>query len=113
MTLIKIEELNRMKYLKVENNKGYFLKVSDSPPDEWIEIDKVNKDDLMKLLNKAVGSEFEMDKYSEETLANKAHQIIYKRLYEKFNELLSTKDTFKDECESLYKTALEKYSKKD
>ena len=102
-----------MKYLKIEDNKGYFLKAGDSTPGEWIEIDKVNKDDLMKLLNKAVDTEFDMDEYSEEILGNKAHQIIYKRLYEKFNELISSKDSFKDESESLYKPALEKYSKKD
>ena len=91
MTLIKKEELNHMKYLKIEDNKGYFLKAGDSTPGEWIEIDKVNKDDLMKLLNKAVDTEFDMDEYSEEILGNKAHQIIYKRLYEKFNDLFPPK----------------------
>ena len=72
------EELNHMKYLKINENKGYYLKANEAETDDWIEIDKINKDDLMDLLNKAVESDFEMDEYKEENLDNKAHQIIYK-----------------------------------
>lgn len=64
----------------------------------------------MALLNKAVDGDFEMDEYAEEHLANKAHQIIYKRIHEKFKELLTRRDTFNDEIENTYKSALEKYS---
>jgi hypothetical protein len=97
-----------MKYLKIEDNKGFFYKV-ESETSTWIEIDQIGKDDLLNLLNKAIGDDFEMDAYSEENLANKAHQIIYKNLHEKFADLLSNKTRFKDESENLYKVALEKY----
>jgi len=97
-----------MKYLKIDDNKAYYLKSANSET-VWTEIDKINKDDLLTLLNNAISNDFEMDIYSEDILANKAHQIIYKNIYEKFTSLLTMKDKFKDESESLYKEAIEKY----
>lgn len=94
-----------MKYLKIENNKGHYLNQSG----EWIEIDKISKEDLMYLLNKAVSDEFEMDAFVEESIGHKAHQIVYKSIHEKFAELLANKNVFKDECDSLFKSAIEKY----
>ncbi len=99
-----------MRYLKIENNKGYFLK-DNSQPNVWAEIDQIEKEDLMKLLDYATkDEEFDIEPYEEETLANKAHQIIYKHIYEKFTVFLSNKDRFIDEANSLYKSAIEKYS---
>ena len=51
-----------------------------------------------------------MDEFNEDVLSNKAHLIIYKNIYEKFSDLLTNKTRFKDESESLYKVAIEKYS---
>jgi len=100
-----------MKYLKIEDNKGYYRKsTEEDQEDSWEEIDKIGKEDLMNLLNKAVSSEFEMDVYQEENLAHKAHQIVYKNIYNKFSDLLDNKTRFKDDSESLYKEAIEKYS---
>ena len=93
--LIMKGELNHMKYLKINENKGYYLKASEAETDNWIEIDKINKDDLMDLLNKAVDSDFEMDEYKEENLDNKSHQIIYKNIYEKFVDLIANKTSVK------------------
>ena len=107
-----IDELKAMKYLKIENNKGYYLKSFDTG-NQWVEIDKINKDDLLELLNLAVSQEFEMDDFSEALLANKAHQIIYKNIHEKFGNLLLAKDKFRDESESLYSEALTKYGSKE
>ena len=98
--------VNHMKYLKIENNKGYYQIDQDS----WKSIDKINKEDLMALLDKAVETDFEMDEYKQDDLSNKAHQIIYKNIHSKFSELLSNKSRFKDESEQLYKSAIEKYS---
>ena len=102
---MKKEEMKLMKYLKIEDNKGYFLSVSD----RWIEIDKISKEDLMYLLDKAVNENFEMDIYVEENIQHKAHQIVYKSIYEKFSELIENKNVFIDECDSLFKAAIEKY----
>ena len=97
-----------MKYLKIEENKGYFIK-DKGQPDQWTEIDKIEKDDLLKLLDYATTEDFEFDQYNEAILGNKAHQIIYKHLAEKFTIFLSNKDRFKDEAENIYKDAIEKY----
>src|SRR5690242_184289 len=104
------EEIRIMKYLKIDDNKGFFLRDKDDSTTQWVEIDKINKDDLLNLLNCATSDTFEMDAYSEEIMANKAHQIIYKNIHEKFITLESMKAKFKDESESLYKEELDKYS---
>lgn len=102
------EKLKAMKYLKIEDNKGYFLQQKDSTT-EWVEIDRISKENLLFLLNSAISEDFEMDVYDETTLANKAHQIIYKNIFEKFTNLVAMKSKFKDESESYYKEAIEKY----
>jgi len=97
-----------MKYLKIEDNKAFFIK-DKAQPENWNEIDKIEKEDLMNLIDFATEDDFEMDVYNEDILANKAHQIIYKSIYEKLNIFLTNKDRFKDQTENVYKEALEKY----
>ena len=97
-----------MKYLKIEDNKGYFIK-DKTQLAVWTEIDQIEKDDLLKLLDNATNDDFELDLYDENLLGNKAHQIIYKHLSEKFTMFLTNKDRFKDEADSVYKDAIEKY----
>lgn len=97
-----------MKYLKIENHKGYFIK-DKSTPNSWTEIDQIEKDDLLNLLDIATNEDFELDVYDEAILGNKAHQIIYKHIAEKFTTFLSNKSRFKDEADNLFKVALEKY----
>ncbi len=95
-----------MTYLKISDSKGHF----HTGDENWEEIDQISKDDLMVLLDKAVSSDFSMDEFDPEKIPNKAHQIIYRNLYEKFTDLLDNKNRFKDESEQLYKSAIEKYS---
>ena len=97
--------VNRMKYLKIENDKGHFLK-----GEQWFELDQIGKEDLLTLLDRVIEDEFEMDAFDANSLHNKAHQIIYKHLYQKFDELKTNKNRFKDESEQLYKSAIEKYT---
>ena len=98
--------VNPMKFLKIEDNKGYFSLEGTS----WLPIDQINKDHLLKLLELALSTDFAMDAFEKEKLANQAHQIIYKHIYERFLELSKSKNRFKDESEALYKAAIEKYS---
>lgn len=72
----------------------------------------MSKDDILKLLDIATNpeEEFEMDSIAEIPIVNEAHSIIYKSLYDKFNDLLSNRTRFFDESMSVYKSALEKYS---
>jgi len=95
-----------MKYLKIDNNKVFFLNSSN----EWKEIDTINKNDLLYLIDKIITEEdFEMDEYNEDSIANKAHQIIYKSLYDKFKSLSADRTRFHDESRELYREAYEKY----
>jgi hypothetical protein len=97
-----------MKFLKIENNKVFFIK-DKSQPDNWTEIYQMEKNDLMKLLDFATEEDFEMDDFDENLIQHKAHQIIYKNLFEKFSTFLLNKNRFKDESEAIFKEALEKY----
>lgn len=96
-----------MKYLKIDNNKGYYR--IDHTVDTWTEIDQINKDHLLILLKNAGDLEFEMDEYKEENIQNPAHNIIYQNIYNKFVSFLANKTRFQDSTEAMYKSALDKY----
>lgn len=98
-----------MIYLKINDNKGFFLRDGGVHEATWHSIDLITKEDLYFLLKKAVLDDFEMVTYDEQILSNTAHRIIYKNLYEKFIELVSNKTRFRDESDNLYKAAVEKY----
>ncbi|MEN0052378.1 MAG: MarR family winged helix-turn-helix transcriptional regulator [Mucilaginibacter sp.] len=44
-----------MKYLKIEDNRGFFLKETEAKNIEWKPVDEITKEDLLYLLNKAIG----------------------------------------------------------
>lgn len=94
-----------MKYLKIENNKGFYWDGK-----EYQEIDKIDKNGLLALLNAAETESFEFDAYDESLLANKAHQVIYENIHSKFEQFLNDKTQFKTEVDGLYKEAIGKYS---
>ena len=96
-----------MKILKVNGGKAYYS--FDGSTDN--EIDKISKDDLLKLLDIFLGQNCEMDEYEEISIANKAHQIIYKSLYNKFRDLEDKKQIFTEECDRVYKEAIDFYSR--
>jgi hypothetical protein len=96
-----------MKYLKIENNKGFYR--IDTTKEIWSELDQINKDQLLTLLKFASTEEFEMDEYNDQLLQNPAHNIIYRNIYEKFKDFLGNKTRFQDSVEAMYKTAIEKY----
>ncbi len=94
-----------MKILKIENGKGYFNSIEDN----WELIDKIDKDSLMKLLDKFIKFEIELDEYNPEKISHQAHQIIYKSIYDKFKSLQGNKSKFKDESDRTYLSAIQKY----
>ncbi len=96
-----------MKCLKIENGKGFYR----LDKEDWHPIDKLNKEDLLTLVNLSLTDDFEMDEFDKEKLEHKAHQVIYKNIFEKLSELGKKKNRFKDESELLYKSAFEKYSR--
>lgn len=94
-----------MKVLKIEDNQGFYTTTGDT----YNSIDKINKDDLLKLVELTLEGDVEIDEYSEEMLKNQAHQIIYKNIYEKLLGLQKRRDEFKDESERLFLQEYEKY----
>ena len=113
MKNITKEEQKHMIYLKIEENKGYFLKQEKEQADKWIEIDKISKEDLMNLLESSISTDFEMDEYVEDKIGHKAHQIVYKSIYEKFKDFINNKKSFLDECDSQYSNAISKYESQE
>ncbi len=94
-----------MKYLRIDSGKGYFsLNEKD-----WHELDSINKGDLLHIVSSGLENGFEMDDPKVGLIQNKAHEIIYHKLHGKLLELNEQRTRFRDESESLYKEALEKY----
>ena len=65
-----------MKHLKIENQKGFFMR-----GESWMVVTEMTKDDLLNLAHAAVDeADFEMDIFDEASLPNPAHKIIYKKI---------------------------------
>lgn len=98
-----------MKYLKIENNQGFFLREND-----MITIDKITKEDIFNLISLVISTEteFDMDEFSEKTLQHGVHKIIYKSIYDKLLELIKDKENIQDSVNQQFATALQKYSTK-
>lgn len=98
-----------MKYLMVDNGRVFYS--LDGSAASKNPIDQISKDDLLTLLKIAISEEsFEMDPYSTESVHNAAHQIIYKNIYQKFEDIRLHRVSFEDEKVNLYRTAINKYS---
>lgn len=98
-----------MKYLVIENGQAKYT--IDPTVPASIKLDQISKDDLLKLLDICMTEEdFEMDPYDETSLQNKAHQIIYKNIYQKLEDLRKHRVRFSDEKTVLYRAAINKYS---
>lgn len=93
-----------MKYLEIKDGKAYYW--NDK---EMIEIDQINKDDLLKIINHAEEDEFEMDVYDENQLQNKAHRIIYQSIHAKLSDFLTDKPQFKRDVDTMYAKAVGEY----
>ena len=98
-----------MKFLTI--NHGQALYTVDATVPASKTVDQITKEDLLKLLDLCITEEnFEMDQYDETLLHNKAHQIIYKNIYQKLDDLKRQRVRFSDETTELYRNAIEKYS---
>ena len=98
-----------MKFLIIENGQAKYTVDPNVPAS--IKIDQLSKEDLLKLIELCMNDDaFEMDSYDETLLQNKAHQIIYKNIYQKLEELRSQRVRFYDEETVLYRAAISKYS---
>lgn len=94
-----------MKILKIEDNKGHF----NTSGEEFISIDKLDKESLLKLVELALTQEVVMDDYDPDILKNEAHRIIYRSVHKKLEELIARKDEFFDKSEREFYEEYEKY----
>lgn len=93
-----------MKYLEIKDNKGLFNRDG-----AMVEIDQITAEDLLNIINHAHEDDFEIDEYTEASLPNKAHQLIYENIYLKLTDFLNDKDQFNQLVEKLYTDAIGKY----
>jgi hypothetical protein len=94
-----------MKVLKIENHQGHFL----TEEDNYETVDKIDKTILLRLVNLALEDDFEIDEFDEGELRHQAHQIIYKSISEKLNDLHQKRKQFRDESDHLYLDEYDKY----
>ncbi|MFW2554693.1 hypothetical protein ACOL20_04060 [Aliarcobacter butzleri] len=91
--------------LKINNNQGFFQKIDG----EYEQIDKITKEDLLRMMENILENDTEMEEYDEEKLKNQAHQVVYKSIYNNFKSLNDRKKEFKDNTERLYQEQYTKY----
>ena len=94
-----------MKLLKTEDNLGFYLCKSGN----FDPIDKITKEDLLRLVDLTLQQEVEFDEYDENTIKNEAHRIVYKNIVEKLQTLQERKQEFVDQSERLFLQDYEKY----
>lgn len=94
-----------MKLLQINNDAGHFLAENG----DYVPIDKITKEDLLRLVNTTLEEDVKFDEYSEERIKNQAHQIVYKSIFEQLSGLKDRKQAFKDESEREFLDAYEKY----
>lgn len=94
-----------MKLLSIEGSLGLYL--GDSG--QYNPMDKITKEDLLRLVNLTLQEDVEFDGYDENAIKNQAHQIVYKSVFEKLRGLKDRKQEFIDESERLFLKEYEKY----
>lgn len=88
-----------MKLLKIENSCGFFLQQNG----DYCTVDKISKEELLRLVEIVLSDVVvDFDAYDENTMQNHAHQVIYKSVFLKLQELLERKQEFVDESARLY-----------
>lgn len=95
-----------MKLLKIENSCGHFRAEGGN----YEPIDKISKEDLLRLVNFTLGEDdVEFDEYEENLVKNHAHQVIYKSVVRKLKSLRERRQEFTDEAARLYLEDYERY----
>jgi hypothetical protein len=94
-----------MKLLSIIDNRGLFLAADGT----FEPLDKIGKEDLLRLVNLVLTTNAEMDGFDASLLQNQAHQIIYQNLWTKLVELAARKTEFLDESKRLFLTEHERY----
>lgn len=96
-----------MKLLRIDNERGEYF----GSEGKYFPIDKISKEDLLRLVNLTLQEGAEFDAYDESLIKNQAHQIIYKSVHEKLAGLHGRRQEFLDEADRLFLDEYERYKK--
>jgi len=94
-----------MRILRISDHKGQFSLDGVN----YRELDLLVKDDIIKLIDRVINGDTEMDVFDEEKIQHPAHKIIYRNLYNKLLALSADKERFKEESNEMYREAIAKY----
>lgn len=89
-----------------------FSLFSESCPEEncYREIELIEKDDVLDILNYIMeNDEVSYDEFDSEVLQNPAQKLIYKELYQDFEELKENKKAIIAQIDKEFETAEKKY----
>ena len=94
-----------MKVLEIKNNKGYYV-----IKDNKYEIIDIDKDKIFELLNiiYECTEKIEMDEENNQnTILNEAEKVIYKGIYDCFNDFIREKANLKKEIDDEFSEIIE------
>lgn len=95
-----------MKLLKIADNAGEF-RTEDG---QYLTIDKITKEDLLRLVDQTLAMEdAQFDPYDEKLIKNQAHQVIYKSVMNKLQEIRKRRREFEDESARLFLEEYQRY----
>ena len=101
-----------MKLLVIENNKGKF----SIDGVNFIEIEKISKDDILKILEIVLSEDeivIEKSDEDDKKINSPAQKIIYDNIYEKVKEVISEKEEINSFDDDEYYIAMQKYQNKN
>lgn len=104
------ENLNTILIIKNENgyNRAKFLNVKNNV---YEDIETISKENIIELLEFILNNETNIQFCDETTLPNPAQRIIYKNLYEKFNDIIKNKSEILKDIDKKFAEAEQKYNK--
>ena len=95
-----------MKLLKIAENVGEF----QAEDGHYRTVDKITKEDLLRLVDQTlVEEDVEFDPYDEKSIKNQAHQVIYKSVLQKLQDLRTRRQEFVDESARLFMDDYQRY----
>lgn len=95
-----------MKLLRIGDNGGEFLG-SDG---QFRTVDKITKEDLLCLVDLTINEEdVDYDQYDGAIIKNQAHQVIYRSILNKLQDLRKRRQEFVDESARLYLEDYQRY----
>ena len=95
-----------MKLLKIEDHNGHFR----TETGDYHLLDEIDKEGLLRLVGWTLyEAAIEFDPYDDKVLKNQAHQVIYKSVFRKLQDLRKRRKGFLDESARLFLADYEKY----